>query len=66
MSERFTTWKEAHTRAVLLARQLGRETGILRTKEFNRDGFNVYHLPKPENRCGFELRCEVVRPDDPL
>ena len=62
----YREWKEAHTAAVLLARQLGRETGIEKTKEFNTPGFRVHHLPKPENRCGFELRCEVVRPTDPL
>jgi hypothetical protein len=66
MSERFATWKEAHTRAVLLARSLGREIGILRTKEYGRDGFNVLHLPKRENRYGFELSCEIVSPTDPL
>ncbi len=66
MSTRFTDWKAAHTAAVLLARQLGREIGILRQKEFGKDGYNVYHLPKPENRFGFELRCEVVKPSDPL
>ena len=27
--------------------------------------FRVFMLPKPENRCGFELRCEVVTPDSP-
>lgn len=64
--DRFTDYKEARTAAIKLARLLGRETGILRQKEFGKDGFNVYHLPKPENRYGFELRCEVVRPTDPL
>lgn len=66
MSERHEDYKAAHTAAVKLARLLGREVGILRQKEFGRDGFNVYHLPKPENRYGFELRCQVVRPTDPL
>lgn len=62
MSKRFTDYKEAHTYAVELARTLGRETGIEKAKEFGQLGFNVHHLPKVENRCGFELRCEVVRP----
>lgn len=62
----FTDWREAHTAAVHLARLLGRETGVLKAKEYNRDVFQVIHLPKPENRQGFELRCEVVGPGDPL
>lgn len=63
---RFETYREAHRAAVLLARQLKREVGILRQLEFGKVGFNVYHLPKPQNRQGFELRCEVVSPTDPL
>lgn len=63
---RYATWKAAHTAAVLLARQLKREVGILRQEEFGFDGYNLYSLPQPKNRYGFELRCEVVRPDDPL
>jgi hypothetical protein len=62
----FKDWKQAHTEAVKLARTLGREVGISRQKEYTTDGFLVHHLPKPENRCGFELRCEVVSPNDPL
>ena len=61
-----TTWKAAHTAAVELARLLQRETGIEKAKEFGKEVFRVHSLPKPENRCGFELRCEIVRPSDPL
>ena len=66
MSNRFTEWKEAHTAAVLLARQLKRDVGIWRQTEFGKDGYNIRSLPKPENRYGHELRCEVVSPNDPL
>jgi len=66
MSNRYTTWKEAHTAAAKLARLLGRETGILGTKEFGKEGFNVYSLPQAKNRYGFELRCEIVAPGDPI
>jgi hypothetical protein len=62
----FTDWKEAHTEAVRLARRLNKEVGVYKTKEFNLTVYQVLHLPKLENRQGFELRCEVVRPDDPL
>ena len=61
-----TTWKAAHTAAVELARLLQRETGIEKAKEFGKEVFRVHSLPNPENRCGFELRVEIVRPSDPL
>lgn len=67
MLTRFKSWKEAHTAAVLLARQLKRDVGIWRQKEFNQDGYNIRSLPNPENRrYGHELQCEVVSPSDPL
>lgn len=61
---RFKTWKEAHAQAVLLARQLGHDVGIWRQNEFGKDGYNIRSLPRPENRFGHELRCEVVSPRD--
>lgn len=66
MSQSFREWKVAHTAAVELARLLKRETGIEKAKEFGKEVYRVHSLPKPENRCGFELRCEIVRPGDPL
>jgi hypothetical protein len=65
VSERFSTWKEAHTAAVKLARFLNHDVGIWRAVEFGRDGFNIRSLPRPKNRYGHELRCEVVSPSDP-
>lgn len=62
----YREWKEAHTGAVKLARLLGREVGLLKAKEYACDVFQVFPLPKPENRQGFELRAEVVRPSDPI
>jgi hypothetical protein len=62
----FKDWKEAHTAAVLLARQLGKEVGILKAKEYSSTVYQVMSLPKRENRYGFELRCELVNPSDPL
>jgi hypothetical protein len=62
----FGEWKEAHNEAVRLARMLGREVGILKGKEFGRQVFEVIHLPKAENRYGFELKCEIVTPQDPF
>ena len=65
MAQFFTEYRDAHAAALSLAKLLGRETGIEAAKEYTRAGFNVHSLPRPENRCGFELRCELVRPDDP-
>lgn len=62
----FKEWKDAHTAAVRLARQLGREVGVLKAKEYTSTVYQVIHLPKPQNRQGFELRCEVVAPSDPF
>lgn len=61
----FKDWKDAHNAAVDLARTLGREVGIYKTKEYTSEVYQVIHLPKPQNRQGFELRCEVVAPSDP-
>jgi hypothetical protein len=66
MSLAYPDWKDAHKAAVELARLLKRETGIEKANEFGKTVYRVHHLPKPENRYGFELRCEIVRPSDPL
>lgn len=65
-SSSHTDWKAAHTAAAQLARLLGRETGIEKAVEFGKTVYLVHSLPKPQNRCGFELRCETVRPSDPI
>ena len=62
----YRDWKDAHAAAVHLARTLGREVGILKAKEYNATVYQVLHLPGPAFRSGFELRCEVVSPSDPL
>jgi len=61
-----SAWKAAHAAAVERARLLNRETGIEKAIEFGKTVYRVHHLPLPQNRQGFELRCEVVRPSDPL
>ena len=66
MAQSFTDYHAAHTAAVTLARELGREVGLLKAREYNREVYQVFTLPRPENRCGFELRAQVVRPADPL
>lgn len=61
----FTDWKDAHRDAVRQARVYNREMGIEKANEYGRTVFRVKMLPKAENRQGWELRCEVVRPGDP-
>lgn len=66
MSQRwFTDYKEAFNAAIDLANLLGRETGLEAAKEYGKPGFRLHNLPKPENRYGFELRCQVVQPGEP-
>ena len=62
----YRDYNEAFNSAVRLARLLRREVGLEKFSEFGKPGFRVFSLPKPENRCGFELRCQVVGPNDPL
>lgn len=62
---RFSVWEEAHTAAVKLSRLIKHDVGIWRQEEYGKDGYNIRSLPKPENRYGHELRCEVVSPSDP-
>lgn len=61
----FQTWEEAHGCAIEEARACGREVGIEKAREYTRTVYRVHRLPRPENRTGFELRCEIVRPTDP-
>lgn len=66
--DRFETWKEAHTAAVLRARETGRDVGLESLPSPLERGrpWRIFGLPNPENRAGFEARCEVVSPTDPL
>lgn len=66
MQTRYKIWKGAHIAACLLARQTQHDVGIWRTTEFGEEGYNIRTLPRPENRYGHELQCEVVTPKDPL
>ena len=60
----FSTLEEARRFATQRSRMLRIDVGI----EYN-SLFKYYHtflLPRPESRQGFELRCEVVKPTDPV
>lgn len=60
---------EALHYAITIARQLGGrfEIGLEKFAEYEKPGFRSgFILPRPENRSGFELRCEAVKAGDPL
>ncbi len=62
-------YTEAHRYAVEVARSLGGriEVGLEKFSEYGRPGYRAgFHLPKAENRYGFEARCEVIKATDPL
>ena len=52
---------QALSEAIDLANLTNRDAGIERIGK----SFAVRLLPTPENRTGFELRCEIVRPGTP-
>lgn len=66
MSKRFETYEEAYYHASNRTKELGVAHGIERAKEYDIDGFNVHMFPKPENRYGWELRCETVEIGSPV
>jgi hypothetical protein len=59
----YLLWQDAHRDAQAQANASGRTMGIERVNEFGRSAYRVLGLPKPENRYGFELRCELVEPE---
>jgi hypothetical protein len=66
--EPFATYHAAFNAGCDLARQLGHDVGLERVKlpgSKKGEAFRVFSLPKPENRYGFEARCEVITPDMP-
>jgi hypothetical protein len=54
----------AKTYARELVRATGLDAGILKTREFRMEVYQVSLLPKPENTFGSELLAERVRPGD--
>ena len=63
----FTDYHEAYAHALGKARELGRPVGIEAMCEYGRKGFSVKLVPvDPSKRFGWEMRCEVVNPTDPV
>lgn len=62
---RFATYREARTYAATQVRELRMAHGIERQKTYTREGeWHVMMLPRPENRSGWELRCESIEVDN--
>lgn len=59
----FDYYATAHAAAQESANHVRIDIGIERVDGPLGKGFKVFMLPKPINRSGFELRCEVVQPD---
>ena len=62
MSAFFDSYADARRFAQERANRSGISYGIERVFYALYDGYVVQCLPKPENRSGWELRCEVVDP----
>ena len=58
------SYDEAFVQAVAQADRLNMDVGIER--DALNGGYRTFLLPRPENRYGYELRCEVVKPRTPL
>jgi hypothetical protein len=56
------SYEKVHAYAQQMANKLGREMGIEKMREFGATVYSAKMLPNPENRAGWELRCEIVRP----
>jgi hypothetical protein len=60
MSKEFQTWHEARRYAEASAKEIGVAFGIEKPTPYQ--GWTVKMLPRKENRCGWETRCEAVEP----
>ncbi len=57
----FSDYHDAYDAAVEDSRRYKCDIGL----EKLNGAFRLFFLPNQQNRCGFELRCEVVTPDSP-
>lgn len=58
----FTEYEEAYQYAQSYADRTGQSMGIEKKNSPIERGYLVLMLPKPENRRGYELRCQAVEP----
>ena len=55
-------YRDARARAQALANRLGADVGLEYNSLFRE--YSIFGLPRKANRCGHELRCEVVYPEN--
>jgi hypothetical protein len=58
----FKDYRVARAEAQKRANEFGYDYGLEKNKLFNT--YTVFILPRMENRCGHELRCEVISAED--
>ena len=63
MSQNFPDYKAARDYAEDKVRTVRQAYGIAKAEGPLQSGFNVFMLPSPKNRFGFELRCEALEPE---
>lgn len=57
-------YADASAAARALANATGKDVGLEKADNpLDGKGFRIWTLPKPENRYGFEARCEVITPE---
>ena len=59
-------YRQAWNAAIMLARELKREVGLERGKEYNSTVYRVFPVPGEKFRFGHEARCQIVSPNEPL
>jgi hypothetical protein len=59
----FPNYGAAFIYAQALANKMRMDVGLARPFQAIDPAWTVFLLPKPENRQGFELRCQVVQPE---
>lgn len=63
----YTSYFDAYDAALAKAREMNRPVGLEACKEYGKSGFRVKLIPvDPDKRFGWEMRCEVVKPTDPV
>jgi hypothetical protein len=60
MQRAFTDYHEAYAAAQQYAAQLGRDVGLEKLREYGRDTFLIFALPRADQRFGRDARCQVV------
>jgi hypothetical protein len=60
----YTDYRRARREAQADANRFGRDMGIEKATEYGKTVYRVKFLPRADRRFGWELRCEVVTPEN--